>query len=119
LLVNSVLSKCNARLANMDLKNFYLNTPLDQPEYVLIKHANIPLEFIDKYKLNKIAHDSWIYFKMRRDMYGLPQAGILANKLLQDRLANCDYYKAATTPRLWRHKWRPVMFALIVDNFAI
>jgi hypothetical protein len=119
LLVNSVLSQCNARLATMDLKNFYLNTPLDRPEYVRIKLADIPQEFIDKYKLNKIACNSWIYFIMHCGMYGLPQAGILANKLLRERLAKFDYYKAATTPGLWHHKWRPVMFALIVDNFAI
>ncbi len=77
LLVNSVLSQCNARLAAMDLKNFY-----HQPEYVRIKLADIPQAFIDKYKLNELARDSWIYFEMRRGMYGLPQAGILANKLL-------------------------------------
>jgi hypothetical protein len=119
LLVNSVLSQRNARLATMDLKNFYLNTPLDRPEYIRIKLADIPQEFIHKYKLNKIARDSWIYFEICRGMYGLLQAGILANKLLRDRLAEFDYYKAATTPGLWHHKWRPVMFALIVNNFAI
>jgi hypothetical protein len=119
LLVNSVLSQRNTRLATMDLKNLYLNTPLDQPEYVRIKLADIPLKFIDEYKLNNIAPNSWIYFEMRRGMYGLPQAGILANKLLRDRLANFDYYKAATPPMLWRHKWRLVMFSLIVNNFAI
>jgi hypothetical protein len=37
LLVTSVLSQCNARLATMDLKNSYLNTPLDRPEYICIK----------------------------------------------------------------------------------
>jgi hypothetical protein len=42
LLVNSVLSQRNARLATMDLKNFYLNTSLDRPEYVCIKLADIP-----------------------------------------------------------------------------
>jgi hypothetical protein len=55
-------------LATMDLKNFYLNTPLDRPEYVSIKLADIPQEFIVEYKLNKLARDSWIYFKMRRGM---------------------------------------------------
>jgi hypothetical protein len=119
LLVNSVLSQCNARLATIDLKNFYLNTPLDRPEYVRIKLADIPQEFINEYKLDKLARNSWIYFEMRRGMYSLPQAGILANKLLQDRLAKFDYYKAATIPGLWRHKWCLVMFALIVNNFAI
>jgi hypothetical protein len=103
----------------MDLKNFYLNTLLDQQEYVRIKLADIPQEFIDKHKHNEIARNSWIYFKMRRGMFGLPQAGILANKLLQDRLTKFDYIEAATTPGLWHHIWRPVMCALIVDNFAI
>ena len=52
-------------------------------------------------------------------MYGLLQAGILANNLLSERLAKFDYYGAATTPGLWQHKWCPVMFALIVEDFAI
>ncbi len=55
----------------MDLKNFYLNTPLDHPKYVRIKLADIPQKFIDKYKLNEFAYDSWVYFEMRRGMYGL------------------------------------------------
>jgi hypothetical protein len=48
LLVNSVLSQRNARLATMDLNNLYLNTLLDRPEYVRIKLADILLKFIDK-----------------------------------------------------------------------
>eukprot|EP00957_Ditylum_brightwellii_P155082 11805044-Ditylum_brightwellii.AAC.1 len=52
-------------------------------------------------------------------MYGLPQAGILANKLLTKRLLEHGYYLVQHTPRLWRHKWRPVKFALVVDDFGI
>ena len=29
------------------------------------------------------------------------------------------YYEARTTPVLWRHKWRPVQFCLIVDDFGV
>eukprot|EP00804_Cyclotella_cryptica_P013680 CCRYP_016124-RA/>CCRYP_016124-RA protein AED:0.29 eAED:0.26 QI:0/0/0/1/0/0/4/0/346 len=29
------------------------------------------------------------------------------------------YYQCATTPGLWRHKWRPVLFVLIADDFGI
>jgi hypothetical protein len=29
------------------------------------------------------------------------------------------FYKAATTPELWRHKWRPLQFCLIVDDFGV
>jgi hypothetical protein len=103
----------------MDLKIFYLNTPLDQSEYIRIKLTNILQEFIDEYKLNNFVCNSWVYFEMRHGMYGLPQTGILANSLLQDRLAKFNYYEAATTPGLWHHKWHPIMFALIANNFAI
>ena len=29
------------------------------------------------------------------------------------------YHKAATTPGLWIHKWCPIQFFLLVDNFGI
>eukprot|EP00804_Cyclotella_cryptica_P009712 CCRYP_011255-RA/>CCRYP_011255-RA protein AED:0.38 eAED:0.38 QI:0/-1/0/1/-1/1/1/0/318 len=52
-------------------------------------------------------------------MYGLPQAGILANKLLEKRLAKAGYYQCQHTPGLWRHVWRPITFCLVVDDFGI
>ena len=52
-------------------------------------------------------------------MYGIPQAVRLANDLLCTRLNNYGYYETTTTPGLWRHKWRPIMFVLIVDDFSI
>jgi hypothetical protein len=52
-------------------------------------------------------------------MYGLPQAGILANHLLRDRLAKQGYYPCQHTPGLWRHMWRPIKFTLVVDDFGI
>jgi hypothetical protein len=52
-------------------------------------------------------------------MYGLKQAGKLVNDLLSERLFKHGYYQCATTPGLWRHKWQPVIFVLIVDDFGI
>ena len=52
-------------------------------------------------------------------MYGLKQAGKLANDLLTKRLFKHGYYQCATTPGLWKHKWKPVTFVLIVDVFGI
>ena len=43
----------------------------------------------------------------------------MANDLLRTRLNNNGYYETTTTPGLWRHKWRPIMFVLIVDDFGI
>eukprot|EP00957_Ditylum_brightwellii_P095718 7293004-Ditylum_brightwellii.AAC.1 len=52
-------------------------------------------------------------------MYGLPQAGILANKLLTERLTEYGYYPVQHTPGLWRHNWRREKFALIIDDFGV
>jgi hypothetical protein len=52
-------------------------------------------------------------------MYGLKQAGLLANQLPQTRLAPFGYYPARHTPGLWLHKTRHISFTLVVDNFAV
>jgi hypothetical protein len=52
-------------------------------------------------------------------MYGLKQAGLLTNQLLQKRLAPVGYYTARHTPGLWLNKTRPIAFSLIVDDLAV
>ena len=34
-------------------------------------------------------------------------------------MKKAGYYEATTTPGLWFHKWRPIQFVLLVDNFGI
>eukprot|EP00957_Ditylum_brightwellii_P083433 6341757-Ditylum_brightwellii.AAC.1 len=57
--------------------------------------------------------------EIRKGMYGLPQAGILANKKLTKQLAEHNYYPCQETPGLWHHKWMPITFALVVDDFGV
>jgi len=52
-------------------------------------------------------------------MWKLPQAGILANKLLWKRLKPHGYYERVNTPGLWRHATRPITFSLVVDDFGV
>ena len=54
-----------------------------------------------------------------RGMYGLPQSGILANKLLKKRLAKQGYYELPHTPGIFLHETRQIWFTLVVDNFGI
>ena len=65
-----------------DIKNFYLGTPMDRFEYMRLPINLISEEIIAKYKLLPLVHNGHVYMEIRRGMYGLPQAGILANKLL-------------------------------------
>ncbi len=84
LLLNNVISTKNARFMTMDISNFYLMTPLKRPEYIRIKLADIPEEIIREYNLReKATPDGSIYIEANKGMYGLPQAGLLANELLK------------------------------------
>jgi hypothetical protein len=118
-LLTSTVSTPGARFMTTDIKNFYLNTPLDRFEYMRLSMALLPNEIIRQYNLHDIAHDGYVYLKLRKGMYGLPQAGILASKRLTKHLATFGYYPTNQTPGLWRHKTRPVTFSLVVDNFGV
>ena len=52
-------------------------------------------------------------------MYGLPQAGIIAQELLQEQLAKVGYHQSKIIPGLWTHVTKKTYFTLVVDNFAI
>jgi hypothetical protein len=119
LMLNSVISCKGAQLSTIDIKHFYLDTPMVDPKYVRIKITGIPEEFILEYDLaGKEDQNGWIYFEIQRGCYGLPQAGILANNLLWGHLEKEGYYKAPTTPGLWKHKWQPIHFVLLSKILA-
>ena len=117
--INSVLSRKYAKYVIFDISNLYIQTPIDCTGYVFIKLSDIPQGFIDEYDLLDYVQDGFVYFEINRVVYGLPQSGILANKLLKERLSKHGYYQCTTTPGLWRHKWRPILFSLIVDEFGV
>ncbi len=57
--------------------------------------------------------------ELRRAVWGLPQAGILANKCLKCKLAPFGYHECKNTPRLWYHDTKNITFTLVVDNFGV
>ncbi len=84
LVINSTISMPGAIFLGIGLANFYLNTPLPNYEYMRLCLDIIPEEVILAYNLRDIVNpDGWVYIKIRKGIYGLPQAGILANKLLE------------------------------------
>ena len=120
LLFNSVISTRGGKFMTMDISNFYLMTPLQRPEYLRLKLSDIPKEIIGEYHLHDIAEpDGTIYVLVRLGMYGLPQAGLLANELLEKRLNSHGYRQSPLVPGLWSHEWRPIQFTLVVDDFGV
>jgi hypothetical protein len=89
ILVKSIISTPNnVKCIMMDIKDFYLQTPMKRPEYMRLKITDIPDEIIEQYNLKSlVTQDGYVYCEITRGMYGLPQAGIIAPQLLEERLA--------------------------------
>ena len=80
----------------------------------------IPQAIIDQYNLLALADDNgYVYVEIRKGMYGLPQAGRLANDELVPYLAQHGYVQSERIPGFFKHTTRPIWFCLIVDDFGI
>jgi hypothetical protein len=120
LLINSIILTTGAKFMTMDIKDFYLNTPMVQYEYMRLKLSDMPDDVIEHYNLRAITTaNGFVYCEIRKGMYGLPQAGITAQQLLEMRLAVHGYHQSTNMLGLWRHDTRPICFTLVVDNFGV
>jgi hypothetical protein len=55
---NSIISTPGARCIMIDIKDFYLNTPIKRPEYMRLKITDIPDEIIEQYNLRELVVDN-------------------------------------------------------------
>ena len=89
-------------------------------EYLRLKLSNLPKDVIEQYGLkDKTTSEGYIYVEIRKCMYGLPQAGLVAKYLLEQRLQKQGYTQSKVTPGFWTHAWRPISFTLVVDDFGV
>ena len=57
-----------------------------------MKLDNFPQDVIKQYNLTNLAMpDGYVYMEVCKRMHGLPQAGILAQELLEEQLAKKGY----------------------------
>ena len=81
ILLNSVISDAHkgARFLSLDLKDFYLASPMKHPEFMKVNISKFPQDIIDQYNLlSLVTPEGYIYIKIQKGMYGLRQAAILA-----------------------------------------
>ena len=118
-LLNHIISTPGAKAACIDIKDFYLNNPLPTPEYIRFRANLIPRGIWEQYDLDQYCHNGWLYAQVGKGMYGLPQAGKVANDHLVPRLHAAGYTETGRTPGLFSHKDNGIVFALIVDDFIV
>jgi hypothetical protein len=90
-IINSVISTEAAIYMNMDIKNYYLGTPLGRYEYIEIAVNMVPDRIMEKYNLHDHVHNGYLYVEVRKGMYELLQTGLLANLLISRRLEKHGY----------------------------
>jgi Reverse transcriptase (RNA-dependent DNA polymerase) len=119
-LFNNVVSTPGARAACIDIKDFYLNNLLPSAEYVRFRKEDIPKAVWIQYQLdNYVTPESYIYARVDKGMYGLPQAGKVASDYLIPRLKEAGYVETGHTPGLLKHQTNSIIFALVVDDFFV
>jgi hypothetical protein len=120
LMFNSIISTLGAKFMTINIKDFYLMTPMDRFKYFRMKLDLFPQDIIDEYGLrNKVDTDGNVFCEVQQGMYGLPKAGIIAQDLLTKRLQKAGYRQSKDTPGYWRHDWRPISFTLVVNDFGV
>ncbi len=120
MLFNSVISMKGARFMTMNISNFYLMAPLHHAKFIQTKLSDIPNKVINEYKLReKATKNGSIYIRAKRGMYGLPQAGFLANKLLKKHLHKHGYQQIKLVPSLWKQDTRSIQFRLVFNDFGV
>ena len=122
ILLNSVISqaKDGARFLSCDLKDFFLASPMESPEYMKIPYKYFPADIRKRYNLDAILHaDGYIYCKINKGMYGLKQAAILAYNKLSNHLKEAGYKQITGSNGMWKHTTNNITFCLCVDDFGV
>jgi hypothetical protein len=121
--INSTISdaKRGARYCTGDLKDFLLVSEMNVYQYMRVHRKYVPQAIIDEYELTNDYFDSkgYVYLEIRKGMYGLKEASILAYDQLKEHLALYGYAPVRFTPGLWKHNTRRMTFTLAVDDFGI
>lgn len=92
---------------------------MNRYEYMRIPTKNLPRNIIEQYYLESLIIIDYVMVEIRKEMYGLPQAGIIANKRLLVYLYQHGYIPCPHNPGLFKYNILDTMFTVVVDNFDI
>ena len=115
LIINSVISDAakGARFMGLDLKDFFLATLMTHPEYMRIHCKHFPEDIVKQYKIDDLVNkDDYVYVKIKKGMYSLKQAAILAYENLVWNLSKHGYKPVPHSLGIWTHESRPISFCL-------
>jgi len=91
---------------------------MERPEYMRVNIRHILDDIIVRVNLSSIVTpDGWIFLKIKKGMYDLKQAALLAYQQLVTNLAPHGYTPCKYSVGIWRHATRKTKFCLCVDDW--
>jgi hypothetical protein len=123
ILFNSVVSD-DAFFGSVDLSDFYLGTDLDPPQFIKIfthqfsSHVLSSCLNLLPFLKTSPSGKAYIVFRIDKTMYVLKEAGKLSNLRLVSLLSSFGFHETST-PCLFQHVSRPILFVLVVDDFGV
>ena len=104
ILFNSIILMEGTKFMTADINNFYLNTLLKLPKYVCLTLSNSTDEIVDEYNLrDRVTPEICLQVEVWKDIYGLPQAGIIVQELSSMQLKPHSYHQSQLEHGLWKH----------------
>jgi hypothetical protein len=99
LLINSTISTPNAKYMTIDIKDFYLNTPMAQYKYMQLQIVNMPNDVIKHYNLTNLATpDGMSTARSKRECTAFHRPVSFPSNCLRDNYNNTDTIKAKLHP---------------------
>ena len=93
---------------------------MKENEYVRIHLKHIPQDIRDKYQINSLVHSNgFVYVRIKKGMYGLKQADVLAYQNLVQNMKQHGYQPCPLSPGIWNHTTRKTKFYVWVDDFGV
>jgi hypothetical protein len=108
LVINSTISTPGAKFFTTDIKDCFLNNPMDRCECMKISVRWIPQEIMDQHNLaDKVDANGYVHVEIRKGMCGLIQAARIAYDRLVKLLAPHGCYPIRHSPGIWKHQTLP------------
>eukprot|EP00804_Cyclotella_cryptica_P021444 CCRYP_005779-RC/>CCRYP_005779-RC protein AED:0.45 eAED:0.45 QI:0/-1/0/1/-1/0/1/0/109 len=102
-LLNCVISPKGAQFMTINIKDFYLNTPMVCSEYMHLKMSDIWDHIIALYNLNKLTTtDGYVYVLIQKGMYSIPPQESCTTTT-QETVSHQSYQQSTITPGFWKH----------------
>ena len=103
----------------MDVKYFYLNNQMYRAEYIMIQISMIPQEVVEIYNLTEKPHNGYIFVRVTKGVYGIPQAGRIPHNALVKHLEPYGYHPSSKNTGLWKRNGRPMNFTLVFNDLGV